>query len=63
MFIEKKETHFLTIQDSIYQENIRIINISTQQPNSKHVKQKMDIIKGEIDNSIITVRNPDQGKA
>lgn len=40
MFIEKKETHFLTIQDSIYQENIPIINISIQQPNSKHVKQK-----------------------
>lgn len=44
--------HFIRIKGSIHEEDIIIINIHT--PNnrtSKHVKQKLTEIKGEIDNS------------
>ena len=49
-----KEGHFIMIEESIYQEDIPVINIHASTPRApNYMKQTWTELKGEMDNSTI----------
>ena len=54
--IRDKEGHYIMIKESILQEDIKILNMYTPKNKaSKHVRQKLIELQGEIDNPPVIV--------